>query len=295
MICDLILPDETEAGWCGALDLLREMRALSERLVALVIGEVPQSSAEKAARLAGADVYIQGPDLTDAEWADVGDRLKDFSIEVCDALRPPGRGGRRPRTSRGSSLRVTDPLSLLSGLIGEMRSEATSEVPLLVLRLAAEYFERGVLFSVADGELYGTGAFGPQDRNGGDEDLESRIRGTVLPVVRGSALHRVVHEGVSLNGTIPADDAATAALWGCLGEPPPEEAALMPLSSGSEVFAVFCGDNYASSRPLGDLKALEIFFSQAGVMLQNAVLRRRIASLSPAAEDGEPRAERVRS
>ena len=49
------------------------------------------------------------------------------------------------------------------------------------------------------------------------------------------------------------------------------------------------GDNAPSGVPFEDLKALEIFLSQAGLTLQNALLRRRLESLSQhsAAPGGE--------
>jgi GAF domain-containing protein len=52
---------------------------------------------------------------------------------------------------------------------------------------------------------------------------------------------------------------------------------------------VLYGDNAPSGVPFEDLKALEIFLSQAGLTLQNALLRRRLESLSQrsAAPGGE--------
>jgi len=60
----------------------------------------------------------------------------------------------------------------------------------------------------------------------------------------------------------------------------------MPLLSGDEVFGILYGDNAPSGRPTGDLKALEIFLSQAGIALQNALLRRRLEVLTGSGEPG---------
>jgi len=59
---------------------------------------------------------------------------------------------------------------------------------------------------------------------------------------------------------------------------------------GQEVFGILYGDNAVSGEPFDDLRPLEIFLSQAGLTLQNALLRRRIASL-----ESRPAAPRERA
>jgi hypothetical protein len=50
--------------------------------------------------------------------------------------------------------------------------------------------------------------------------------------------------------------------------------------SGPDVHGVLYGDNAESGAAFEDLKALEIFLSQAGLTLQNAALRRRLEALT---------------
>ena len=61
---------------------------------------------------------------------------------------------------------------------------------------------------------------------------------------------------------------------------PRDVAAFLPLLAGRHVFGILYGDNARSGRPVGDVRALEIFLSQAGIALENAFLQRRIATLA---------------
>ena len=279
LVCDLILPDATGRGWSGGLDLLRQIGRLAPGLPAIMVGEVRDPGADSQARAAGAAGYVPLPDLGGATLAEVGARLSTFCAEVRAALHHPDRLAAGERPPALEPVRAVDQLSLLRGLIGEMHGDEETEIPLLVLRLAGEYFERGVLFSVRDGEAHGTGAFGGEPADGGGAGLDSRIRGVALPLGRGSILLRVAHERVAYVGPIPRHQ-PNAPLLERLGPPVPAEAAFLPILSGRQVSGILYGDNVRSGRPIGDLKGLEIFLSQAGMVLQNAILQRRLETLA---------------
>jgi len=279
LVCDLLLPGAAGRGeWRGGLDLVRRVRELAPDLTAILIGDLRDPAIVQEARGAGAAAYLPLPDLSAAGLADVEARFGRFCAEVRDGLEHPERLA-APTAGAPGSVRVVDQMSLLRGLIGEMRAEEESGIPLLVLRLAAEYFERGVLFAVRDGEACGAGAFGgaPGDPEGGG--LDARIRGVSLPLQRGSVLQHAVQERETYVGPI-SPTRPNASLLERLGAPEPGEAALLPLLSGRHVFGILYGDNARTGRPVGDLKALEIFLSQAGIALENSFLQRRIASLA---------------
>ncbi|HEU4401416.1 MAG TPA: response regulator [Candidatus Polarisedimenticolia bacterium] len=284
LVCDLFLPDATGRGWQGGLDLLAKIRRLAPGLLAIMVGEVRDPGAAQAARAAGAAGYVPLPDLGAGALEEVGPRLSRFCGEVRAALYHPRRleGGLSPTVDE--PLRVVDQLSLLRGLIGEMHAEEQTEIPLLVLRLAAEYFERGILFAVRGGEACGSGAFGGDGDGGAGVGLDGRVRGVALPILRGSLLARTIQERATYVGPI-ARSKVNAALLERLGHPAPAEAAFLPLVGGRQVFGVLYGDNALSGTPLGDLKGLEIFLSQAGIALENATLKGRIQSLA----SGPPR------
>jgi CheY-like chemotaxis protein len=271
LVCDLLLPDRTRTGWGGGLELLRELRAELPSLIALVIGEMRHASAVAAARAAGATGYLALPDLAAVPFGEVGVRVRDFCTQIGSALALSDQLAGLDWSAQEGTIRVADPLQLLRGLIGELEDSPPGDVGLLVLRLAAEYFERGALFLVRDGRAVCRGAFGAR--------FDERMRGAVIALEEGSLLKNAVEGHETRLGTIP-EDASNAALRARLGEPAPPSAALLPMHGGRDVYGLLYGDNALSRRPFEDLRALEIFLAQAGLTLQNALLRRRLESLT---------------
>ncbi len=289
LVCDLFLPDETGSGWGGGLELVKEMREIAPALQAILIGEVRDPRQIEEIQSAGSAEYVPLPDMSTAGNAAMGQALAGF----CTALRDTLRGRRpapRPAPPAAGAIRVGDPLSLLRGLIGEMRGEEQAEIPLLVLRLAGEYFERGSLFMIVDQEAYGVGGFGTGDP-GGHDGMDRRMRGAAVPIRPGSVMARAMESTDAIVGAIPRTP-ENASLLDAVGLPAPSEAALLPLASGKKIIGVLYGDNGGKGRPLGDLKALEIFLSQAGFALENAFLQRKVDSLSQRSGGGEPGAGR---
>lgn len=274
LVCDLILPGQAGSEWHGGLDLVRAMRAIVPDLVSLVVGEMRHPSVAEAVKTAGASGYLTLPDLALLPFDEVGLRVRDFCTQLCSALCLSDQLAGIDWNAGGRSVRVADPLSLLRGLIGELHAE-DGDVALLVLRLASEYFERAALFAVHDDMASCSGAFG--------EPLDAHMRGAEIALREGSVLLRAVKRRETSIGPI-LEDEENRALTERLGPPPALLAAVLPVMSGAEVFGVLYGDNAPSGAPLADLKALEIFLSQAGLAIQNALLRQRIESLT--AQDG---------
>ena len=274
---DLILPNDSGDGWQGGLDLLRQVRTLAPRARGILLEDGWSESAEAAARASGASTILSVPDLGGAEWGTIGRALAEFGARLGQAVLDPDRAA---SGSTARPLRVVDQLSLLRGLVGELHTEQEIEIPLLVLRLATEYFERGVLFAVHDNQAHGTGAFGGGASEGAaGSGLDGRVRGVAVPLVRGSFLEIAVRTRAPHVGAI-SRRGADATLIERLGGPPPREAAVLPVLGGQAIYSLLYGDNGDSARPIGDLRGLEIFVSQAGIALRNAALQRRLATLS---------------
>jgi CheY-like chemotaxis protein len=270
LVSDLVLPDRTRTGWGGGLELLRGIRAIVPDLVSIVIGESSHPSAAAAARAAGATGYLALPDMSHIPFEDIGVRVRDFCTQVGSALSLADQAACIDWGAGGRTIRVADPLSLLRGLIGELNAGEGGDVSLLVLRLAAEYFERAALFAVAGAVATCRGAFG--------EQLEGSLRGASLPMPEGSLLGRVATRREAAVGPIP-DDEANHPLVERLGETPARMAAILPIAGGQEVYGLLYGDNALTHAAIDDLRPLEIFLSQAGLSLQNVLLRRRLESM----------------
>jgi ActR/RegA family two-component response regulator len=280
VVADLVLPDRTRTGWGGGLELVRGLKEMAPGLFVVAVGELRHASAAAAARAAGAAGYVPLPDLRDAAFDEVGIRIRDFCVRLGSALCLSDHLSEIDWSAAGRIVRVADPLSLLRGLVGELSATGAGDVTVLVLRLASEYFERAALFALERGSAVCRGAFG--------EPLDRRMRGAVIPLTGGSMFERVVaaHEGFV--GPLPADPTEEA-LRNCLGSPQATLSAVLPVMSGRDVYGVLYGDNAPTGAPFEDLKALEIFLSQAGLTMQNALLRRRLEKLTnqDPASDGQ--------
>jgi ActR/RegA family two-component response regulator len=281
LVCDLILPDATKTGWGGGIELVRNLRGVVRDLLAVMIGEIRHPSAAVLAQSAGATGYLALPDLSQAPFEEVGVRVRDFCVHLGSTFCLSDQLAQIDWSAGGRTVRVADPLQLLRGLIGELQAEPAGDVSLLVLRLASEYFERAALFAVSDGRAVCRGAFG--------KPVDERMRGATFPLEAGSILKAAVDRGEAAVGPVP-DDAGNGALRARLGPPEPKCAAVLPVHGGQEVFGILYGDNAVSGEPFDDLRPLEIFLSQAGLTLQNALLRRRIASLESRHEPSVERA-----
>jgi len=278
VVSDLILPDSSGSGWTGGITLMESVRRLAPRASGVLLGDL-RARGDEAARSAGATAFVPLPDLGTTGLEGVGAALAKYAALVRDAVLHPGRFAGSGGAPGGPVLAV-DHVSLLRGLLGELHSEEEVAMPLLVLRLVAEYLEGGVLFSIQGDEAHGSGAFG-DDPVGGAGRLDSRVRGVVLPLKSGSVLERAAATRATYVGPIDADDPA-GRLVARLGGRPPRESALLPIAAGRQVFSVLYGDNARSGRPVGDLRGLEIFTAQAGIALHNAALKRRLSELSAA-------------
>jgi CheY-like chemotaxis protein len=279
VVSDLILPDSSGGGWAGGLDLLKSVHRVAPQAAGVLLGDL-RARGDAAASAAGATAFVPLPDLGTTGLEGIGATLGQYARLVRDAALHPGRFSGPGNAARGPLLAV-DHVTLLRGLVGELHSEEEVAIPLLVLRLAAEYLERGVLFTIRGGAAQGAGAFG-EESDGSAGRLDRRVRDVVLPLAAGSALERAVRTGAAYIGPIDAND-PNGRLIARLGGPPPRESALLPIAAGRQVFAVLYGDNARSGRPVGDLRGLEIFVAQAGIALHNAALKRRLSELSAAA------------
>ena len=280
LVGDLVLPDSTRTGWGGGIELLRTVRATMPDLVAIVIGDTRHPSAATAARAAGATGYLTFPDLSQTPYDEISMRIHDFCAQVGATLSLAEQVTQVDWSAGPGTIRVADPLSLLRGLIGELNASEAGDVSLLVLRLAAEYFERSALFGLIESRAVCRGAFG--------DPFDRQMRGAIFGIEPGTMFGRVIESRLTLLAPIP-DDELHQPLRDRLGDRTPRQVALLPIIGAGTVHGLLYGDNIESGRSFEDLRPLEIFLSQAGLSLQNALLRRRIERLTTgdAAADAE--------
>lgn len=173
----------------------------------------------------------------------------------------------------GFSMKISDLRDRLDALSGEVH---TSSVSMKILEFVAERLDRGVLFLVRPGDLQGLGAFGHSADGDPIGPLASALR---LPLDEGSPFRRVLDRRETILCELEKG-AATDLLYGCIGRPNPPDALLLPLTSLGNAVALIYADNGVTGRPISEHAELEVMIRQAGLVLENALLRRMLEKKS---------------
>jgi CheY-like chemotaxis protein len=278
LVSDLVVPETGGAGYAGGLELLIRARQEFPGAQVILMSEGVDPTVEEAARSLGARAILQKPVTLPADAEGLREAVESLARQGARLLRdetaelapPPGQDDDRTET-----IRVVDQLSLLGALLGELRRPGSDvEIPLLVLRLASEYFERGVLLAVGEQEVKGLGGFAG---NGTGEFLSRKCHGISVPIAPGSRLNQVLADKTSVRGPLEHPDELR--LLEQLGGGPTSDAVLLPLMSNDQVVAVLYGDNGKSAAPVGDTRGLEIFLGEVGFALEKTLQGLSAASI----------------
>jgi hypothetical protein len=176
-------------------------------------------------------------------------------------------------------------VQLLRELSEELaRPRESTEVSLLVLRLASEFFDRSLFFVLSGDALVACGGFGFPLQPSPDRQIPSQIR---VPLSDSSIFKSVyetrhAYRGVLLDGE-----------WGKLliskiADRLPNEIVVLPIVSQELVIAILYGDNGDSQQKIHSTDLLEVLLSQAGMALENKVLRERLIKLTESSQQIEP-------
>jgi hypothetical protein len=158
--------------------------------------------------------------------------------------------------------------NLLRQLINELSNpNDISQVSATILRLSAEYLERGVLFMVNNEEFIGLGGFGV---TGSGADMDSRVRSLRIRKGEPSMLSDVAGSRETHRGKM-RKTAANVELIEKLGGLLPTEVVALPILHGDRTIGILYGDNAEHRTPIDSTTGLEIFLSQAGYAFGNAV------------------------
>ena len=145
-----------------------------------------------------------------------------------------------------------------------------------MLRFASELMNRAVILLVKDKEIVGLGQFGIELEG---DSADAKVRNTRIPI------HEKNLFSDALQTLLPSKFGPKTTSWNQylfdqLGGQTPDEVFVGPLVSEGRVVAVLYGDNLPDNKPIGDTEALEIFLSQAGLVMEKALLERRVVSRS---------------
>jgi hypothetical protein len=181
-----------------------------------------------------------------------------------------------PASAAGPSDAVAREFAALQKWLHELRKpQDPTQISQLVIRVAREFFERGILFVVKNEEIRGITGFGPA---AGGETLHLVSRGLSIPLSEPSPFENVVGSQKPFTGPL-AENRWTEEFYERVGRLKAGEGALLPLLTNRETIALLYGDNAGSGRPLRRLDGFEVFINQAGIALENAFLQRKVHAM----------------
>jgi hypothetical protein len=196
-------------------------------------------------------------------------------------LRSPARPGKATAASEAPpsgppAADAAHPFEFLRRRLAELRQpDDANQIAVLVMKVAREFFERAILFVIKNDQARGLGGFGLAPH---DETLNLLARQIVIPLTEPSVFYDVVHARKAL--VLPAlSDRWVSHLLGRIGRFQSRGVALLPLVAHRETIALVFGDNPETGRQPAGLEALEVFIHQAGIVLENVFLQKKLQSM----------------
>jgi CheY-like chemotaxis protein len=264
----------------NSVNLLQQLKRKNPRLPVVMIDDEADLRRRHDLLRRGADLYVTKPSparlqpgLAEEELSLFADELLLFAErafkqweQVTSGL---GAEAGKKFYEAAEKENVERSFGVLKQLINELSNpNDIGEVSATILRLSAEYLDRGALFVVGDSEFSGVGGFGV---TGGGEEMDARVKAIRMPRGEASLLGDVAASGEAHRGKMrrtPANETMINWLGGLL----PTEVVALPIMHVNRAIGILYGDNAEHRAPIDGMTGLEIFLSQAGYAFGNAVL-----------------------
>ncbi len=293
IISDLVMPTTVGNGYLGGLEIVEAIRRINSSIPIIVMNDFEDPKAQTRAFALGVYQFHKKPNIHKPSMKDMEEVVSEFSNALIEAFRQPPHRFRQSELTEDfwsdlgveptleepantSATNMMRQMAALHQIIQQLRNpNEAPEISLLILRYAAEFFDRGLLFIVKKGEVNGLGGFGD---TGEAVSMPVKVRRIKIPLSEDSIFLRVIRKKQTHIGKL-MDAPANRNFMEMTGRLVPPSVAMVPLISGTEVIALLYGDNAVTKRPIKGLEALEIFMVQAGIAMENALLHRKIETL----------------
>jgi hypothetical protein len=262
----------------SSVRLMQQVKRKNPRLPVVMVDTETDLRRRHDLLRAGADLYVTKPTsarlqpgLAEEELSLFADELVLFaerSFEQWEQLTGGGIEAGKKFYEMASKETIDRSFSLLRQLINELSNpNDIGQVSATILRLSAEYLDRGALFMASDDAFVGLGGFGV---SGGGEAMDARVRAMRVARKEPSILEDVVKAGEAHRGKMrrtPANVDLIDRFGGLL----PTEVVALPIMHSNRAVGILYGDNAEHRAPIDSMTGLEIFLSQAGFAFGNAV------------------------
>jgi CheY-like chemotaxis protein len=255
--------------------LMQQLKRKNPRLPVVMIDAEADLRRRHDLLRRGADLYLTKPSparlqpgLAEEELSLFADEMVLFAERAFQQWEQytggldPDAGRRFYETAEKEN--VDRSFGLLKQLINELSNpNDIGEVSATILRLSAEYLDRGALFIAGDDAFTGVSGFG-------GADMPNRVKSLRIPRSAPSILDDVATSGEAHRGKMRRT-AANVELIDGLGGVLPTEVVALPIMHARRTIGILYGDNAAHRAPIDTMTGLEIFLSQAGYAFGNAV------------------------
>jgi CheY-like chemotaxis protein len=293
LVTDLGMPTSGGSSFQGGFEVVKRLWKMNLRPPVLMMTESLSQSLQLRAQQMGIGGFVFKPGLSKLNPRQFEADLRAFAGKIiADVLPKLAAAAPAPRPAKKAAALASEPthreepsaaeeeltreFSFLQRRLAELRQPGNAnQIAVLVVKVAREFFERGILFLVKNDEARGLGGFGLAPR---DERINLLARQVTLSLTEPSPLQEVVQRGKPFVGPLPPGRWSNH-LMGRIGRFQAGAVALLPLVAHRETIAVLYGDNPETGREFPRLPALELFVHQAGIALENAFLQRKLQSL----------------
>ncbi len=262
----------------ASVKLMQQVKRKNPRLPVVLVDAKTDLRRRHDLLRAGADLYLTKPaperlqpGLAEEELSLFADELVLFaerSFEQWEQLTGGGVEAGKRFYEMASKETVDRSFTLLRQLINELSNpNDIGQVSATILRLSAEYLDRGALFMAASDEFVGLGGFGV---TGGGEEMNTRVQSVRIRRGEPSVLTDVVMAREAHRGKMRRTP-ANVELIERLGDLLPTEVVALPIMHANRAIGILYGDNAEHRTPIDSMTGLEIFLSQAGYAFGNAV------------------------
>ena len=292
LVTDLGMPTSGGSSFHGGFEVVKRLWKMNLQPPVLMMSENLSGALQARARQMGVASLVFKPGLSKLDPQQHQADLRAFAAKLAHDVLPRVAESRRgahpsgePRAAAPAAKPAPAPATAeqlsrefvrLQRHLEELgRTADPTQVSTLVMKVAREFFERGILFLVKNEEVRGLAGFGLAPK---EQSLGLVVREVVIPLSEPSLFLDVVGARKPWSGPLP-DGPWSQHLIGRIGRFQAGAAALLPLLAHRETIAVLFGDHPETGRDFPCLEALEGFINQAGVALENAFLQRKLRAL----------------
>jgi CheY-like chemotaxis protein len=290
LVTDLGMPTSGGSSFQGGFEVVKRLWKMNLAPPVLMMTETLNSAIQARAHQMEISSFVFKPGLSKLDRKQFEADLKAFALKLLNDVLPslelPSAARGQPAAEKKER---TAPAPARPPRPGEMQTEFAAlqrrldelrhpgdatQISMIVIKVAREFFERGILFLVKNEQLRGLGAYGVGPT---EEKLNLLVRDVIIPLDEPSVFLDAVAERKTFVGE--AEGKWVRHLVGRIGRFKAQSFALFPVIAHRETIAVLFGDNPETGREFAPLDAFEVFVNQAGVALENAFLQRKVESL----------------